>query len=166
MTKHTFYRGDVIDCLRKIPEKSVNTVVTSPPYWGLRDYGVDGQLGLESTPDEYVAKMVDVFREVRRVLRDDGTLWLNLGDTYCGTGNKGDYKDPKYLDGRNGQKVALNNKIKGLKAKDLVGIPGVLLLPFVLMAGILGRILYGINQVQCRKVLKIDAQRRMSIYSC
>jgi DNA modification methylase len=67
--------------------------------------------------------MVEVFREVKRVLRNDGTLWLNLGDSYCGTGNKGEYKDPKYLDGRNGQKVALNNKIKGLKAKDLVGIP-------------------------------------------
>ena len=91
--------------------------------WGLRDYGVEGQFGLESTPEEYVAKMVEVFREVKRVLRDDGTLWLNLGDSYCGTGNKGEYKDPKYLDGRNGQKVAINNKIKGLKAKDLVGIP-------------------------------------------
>jgi len=97
--------------------------VTSPPYWGLRDYGVEGQLGLESTPEEYVSKMVEIFREVKRVLRDDGTLWLNLGDCYCGTGNKGEYKDPKYLDGRNGQKVALNNKIKGLKSKDLVGIP-------------------------------------------
>ena len=62
----------------------MQTVVTSPPYWGLRDYGVDGQMGLEGTPEEYVAGMVDVFREVRRVLRDDGTLWLNLGDSYAG----------------------------------------------------------------------------------
>jgi len=117
------YNMDCMEGLKQLPDNSINCCVTSPPYWGLRDYGVEGQLGLESTPEEYVAKMVEVFREVKRVLRKDGTLWLNLGDSYCGTGNKGEYKDPKYLDGRNGQKVALNNKIKGLKSKDLVGIP-------------------------------------------
>ena len=81
------------------------------------------QLGLESTPEEYVDNMINVFREVKRVLRDDGTLWLNLGDTYCGTGSKGEYKDPKHKDGRNGQTIALNTKIQGLKPKDMVGIP-------------------------------------------
>ena len=137
MTKHIFYHGDVIDCLRKIPEKSVNTVVTSPPYWGLRDYGVDGQLGLESTPDEYVAKMADVFREVRRVLRDDGTLWLNLGDSYAsrggiaqphrdggsgGIGKKGTRGMQSYSAAGGGfiKPSAINN---GLKPKDLIGIP-------------------------------------------
>jgi len=114
---------DCLEGLKLLDDNSIDCCVTSPPYWGLRDYGVEGQIGLESTPEEYVTKMVEVFREVKRVLRKDGTLWLNLGDSYCGTGNKGEYKDPKYLDGRNGQKVALNNKIKGLKAKDLVGIP-------------------------------------------
>lgn len=74
--------GDCIDSLPRIPDGSVNCCVTSPPYFGLRDYGVDGQIGLEQTPEEYVAKMVEVFREVRRVLRDDGALWLNLGDSY------------------------------------------------------------------------------------
>ena len=117
------YQGDALETLKQMEDESINCCVTSPPYWGLRDYGVDGQLGLEPTPDEYVAKMVEVFREVKRVLRNDGTLWLNLGDSYCGTGNKGEYKDPKYTNGRNGQKVALNNKIDGLKSKDLVGIP-------------------------------------------
>ena len=117
------YQGDVLNVLKTFPDESIHCCVTSPPYWGLRDYGVEGQIGLEKTPEEYVLKMVEVFREVKRVLRKDGTLWLNLGDSYCGTGNKGKYKDPKYLNGRNGQKVALNNKIKGLKAKDLVGIP-------------------------------------------
>jgi DNA modification methylase len=117
------YQGNVLKVLKTFPDESIHCCVTSPPYWGLRDYGVEGQLGLESTPEEYVSKMVEVFREVKRVLRKDGTLWLNLGDSYCGTGNKGEYKDPKYLDGRNGQKVALNNKIKGMKSKDLVGIP-------------------------------------------
>ena len=79
-------QGDAIEVLKTMPDQSINTCVTSPPYWGLRDYGVEGQLGLESTPDEYVAKMVEVFREVRRVLRDDGTLWLNLGDSYASGG--------------------------------------------------------------------------------
>ena len=74
--------GDVIDRLRDIPDQCVQTVVTSPPYFGLRDYGVDGQIGLEPTPEEFVETIVETFREVRRVLRDDGTVWLNLGDSY------------------------------------------------------------------------------------
>ena len=75
--------GDCLEVLKTLPDKSVNCCITSPPYWGLRDYGVDGQLGLEKTPEEYVAHMVEVFREVRRVLKDDGTCWLNLGDSYA-----------------------------------------------------------------------------------
>lgn len=83
--------GDCREVLRRMPERSVHCAVSSPPYWGLRDYGVAGQLGLERTPQEYVENMVDVFREVRRVLRDDGTLWLNLGDCYAtGAGKVGD----------------------------------------------------------------------------
>ena len=81
------YRGDVLDVLRRMPAKSVHTVVTSPPYWGLRDYGVDGQIGSEETVEEFVAKLVEVFTEVYRVLRDDGTVWLNIGDSYSGNGN-------------------------------------------------------------------------------
>src|SRR5688500_2131722 len=75
--------GDSRELLRTMPAGSVNCCVTSPPYFGLRDYGVEGQMGLEQTPDEYVAGMVALFAEVRRVLRDDGTLWLNLGDSYA-----------------------------------------------------------------------------------
>ena len=85
MNTVTIHVGDCLDTLRTMPDASVQCCVTSPPYWGLRDYGHyghDGQIGLESTPEAYVARMVEVFREVRRVLRDDGTLWLNLGDTY------------------------------------------------------------------------------------
>lgn len=78
----TLHLGDCRESLRSLAAGSVQTCVTSPPYFGLRDYGHDGQLGLEQTPDEYVFTMVDVFREVRRVLADDGTLWLNLGDSY------------------------------------------------------------------------------------
>ena len=117
-------KGDCSESLKKLDDKSVNTCITSPPYWGLRDYnGEDKQLGMEDTPEEFISNLVDVFREVKRVLRDDGTVWLNLGDTYCGTGHKGNYTDPKHKEGRNGQKIALNNKIDGLKSKDLVGIP-------------------------------------------
>jgi DNA modification methylase len=82
--------GDCLVSLKTLPDQSVNCAVTSPPYFGLRDYGHDGQIGLEESPDEYAAKLVEVFREVRRVLRDDGTLWLNLGDSYAGSGRGGD----------------------------------------------------------------------------
>ena len=82
MNTYKIITGDCIDGLRTLPDASVHCCVTSPPYWGLRDYGHDGQIGLESTPEAYVARMVEVFREVRRVLRDDGTCWVNLGDSY------------------------------------------------------------------------------------
>jgi site-specific DNA-methyltransferase (adenine-specific) len=84
MTSHRIIQGDCIESMRTLPDASVHCCVTSPPYWGLRDYGHDGQIGLEATPEAYVARMVDVFREVRRALRKDGTLWLNLGDSYKG----------------------------------------------------------------------------------
>ena len=86
-------QGDCLDRLRDLPDNHVHTCVTSPPYFGLRDYGVDGQIGLEATPDEFVAKMAQVFREVRRVLRDDGTLWLNLGDSYAGGNTGGKWRE-------------------------------------------------------------------------
>ena len=76
------YHGDCLDVLRTMPDRSVHMCATSPPFYGLRDYGVDGQIGLEETPDEWVARLVAVFREVKRVLRDDGTLWIEIGDSY------------------------------------------------------------------------------------
>jgi len=82
MSSWRVIEGDAREALPAVPAESVQCVVTSPPYWGLRDYGVEGQLGLESTPEEYVANLVAVFREIRRVLRKDGTVWLNLGDSY------------------------------------------------------------------------------------
>ena len=115
--------GDCLNILKTLSDKSINCCVTSPPYYGLRDYGVDGQVGLEDTPDEYVKKLVEIFREVRRVLRDDGTLWMNLGDSYCGTGSKGEWVDPKNPNGRNGQSISKTQKIAGYKSKDLIGIP-------------------------------------------
>ena len=116
--------GDVLDRLREMPDESVQCCVTSPPYWSLRDYGVDGQIGLEPTPAEYVAKMVAVFREVRRVLRDDGTLWLNLGDSYAASSNTGGTNSIQGSAKRMGAMTSKGHRIPdGLKPKDLVGIP-------------------------------------------
>ena len=114
------YQGDALEILKQMEDESIHCCVTSPPYWGLRDYGVDGQLGLESTPEEYVANMVEVFREVKRVLRKDGTLWLNLGDTYNGTkiGNTETKKNPRVVSDSFIKKSAPN-----VKVKDLIGIP-------------------------------------------
>lgn len=114
---------DVRQALTNTPSQSVRTVVTSPPYWGLRDYGSSNQIGQEEHPDLYIENLVKVFRETKRILADDGTLWVNVGDTYVGTGHKGNSKDPKNPEGRNGQMVALNHKVEGLKPKDMVGIP-------------------------------------------
>lgn len=77
------YVGDAQECLKKLPDNSIDCCVTSPPYWGLRDYGVKGQLGLERTPEEHIAALAKVFREVHRVLKPEGTLWVNYGDTYA-----------------------------------------------------------------------------------
>lgn len=119
--------GDCRDILPTLPEASVQCVVTSPPYWGLRDYGVDRQIGLEKTPEEYVATMVAVFREVRRVLRDDGTLWLNLGDSYANTGKSGGGEQGARWAQMGGRTDECKGTFKyappGLKPKDLVGIP-------------------------------------------
>ncbi|MEK9662010.1 MAG: site-specific DNA-methyltransferase, partial [Alphaproteobacteria bacterium] len=110
-----------------LADKSVNCCVTSPPYFGLRDYGHAGQIGLEPTPDEFVAKLVEVFREVRRVLRDDGTLWLNLGDSYASGGRKS--RDPgqsKIHPAFKGDAFADGlrpDDPEGIKQKDLLGIP-------------------------------------------
>ena len=118
--------GDVRETLAQIPDTTVQCCVTSPPYFGLRDYGHDGQIGLEPTPDEYVAQMVAVFREVRRVLRDDGTLWLNLGDSYAA--NRG-YQVPQTKGGaKHGPAMAVSGRGQvasdyGVKPKDLLGIP-------------------------------------------
>jgi DNA modification methylase len=119
--------GDVRQTLATLPEKSVNCCVTSPPYFGLRDYGVDGQIGLEPTPAEFVAELVAVFREVRRVLRDDGTLWLNLGDSYNAAGRAGHGTRQGCKQGTNRASATKADNcrpsVDWLKPKDLIGIP-------------------------------------------
>ncbi len=127
--------GDCTALLVAMPAESVQCCITSPPYWGLRDYGMPGQLGLEPTPEEYVARMVEVFREVRRVLRDNGTLWLNLGDSYASggaggaspsstlTGGGRAYRDGSKLEAMHDGGGVARKVPAGLKPKDLVGIP-------------------------------------------
>jgi len=132
--KNTIIQGDSLEVLRQIPDESIDCVITSPPYWGLRDYGHDGQIGLEKTPEEFVGKLVALFSEVKRCLKKEGTLWLNLGDSYAGSG-KGSNSDgtphPATLTGKQGTHkgttdgLHIPQKAKdiGLKSKDLVGIP-------------------------------------------
>ncbi len=143
MNKLTILQGDCRAVLKTLPDQSVQTCVTSPPYWGLRDYGCAGQLGLESTPEEYVSAIVDVFREVRRVLRDDGTLWIVIGDSYSGSGKGGNPDEGKQatnagsqtigtLYGKTGEsarQAAVMNVSRrlcaeqGMPPKQLIGIP-------------------------------------------
>jgi DNA modification methylase len=123
MSKAKIIVGDVRTALQVLPEQSVQTCITSPPYWGLRDYGEGDQIGLEETPQQYVDQMVEVFREVWRVLKDDGTLWLNIGDSYSGSGkgpagNLGATHNERHMEGKHSAIVPA-----GLKPKDLVGIP-------------------------------------------
>ena len=126
--------GDCIKMMQTLPDKSVNCCVTSPPYFGLRDYGHEGQIGLEETPDAFVKKIVEVFREVKRVLKDDGTLWLNIGDSYAS------YRDGKAtpdttrgsstgtLVAKGSAKNRMSSTFLGsdVKHKDLIGIPWML----------------------------------------
>ncbi|MBH3364826.1 MULTISPECIES: DNA-methyltransferase [Pseudomonas] len=128
--QHRILVGDCIDMMRTLPDQSVHTCITSPPYFGLRDYGVDGQIGLEASPREFIDNLVAVFREVRRVLRDDGTLWVNLGDSYAGSWGahgRGDMGlGGQSLTAR--QVAASARKLKKpnhaeFKPKDLMGLP-------------------------------------------
>lgn len=138
MSVATLYCGDAREVLARLPTESVQCVVTSPPYWGLRDYGVAGQLGLEPTPEEYVLKLTALCREVRRVLRMDGTLWLNMGDCYassppgCANGGVSESSGLHGVRGISGtyretlrQSVGQkrNTVVGALKPKDLVGLP-------------------------------------------
>jgi DNA modification methylase len=112
--------GDVQSVLLELKDDSVNCCVTSPPYWGLRDYGVNGQIGMESTPEEYISKLTAVFHEIKRILRPDGTLWLNIGDIYSASSNTGGTSSFQ----KAGPTTAKGHGLQsGLKPKNLVGIP-------------------------------------------
>ncbi|SFE37310.1 DNA-methyltransferase [Peptostreptococcus sp. D1] len=121
---NTIICRDALETLKNFPDESINCCITSPPYYGLRDYKSDGQIGREATVEEYLDRLVQVFRQVRRVLRKDGTCFIVIGDSYAGSGGrKGEYMDPKYPKGRNGQNPSITQKVLGYKSKDLMGIP-------------------------------------------
>lgn len=128
METNRILQGDALSVLRALPDESVHCIVTSPPYYGLRDYGVSGQIGLEQTPAEYAARLTGVFREARRVLRRDGTFWLNIGDSYAGSGKGKDSEDVKrryhYQPGN--PALCLPKTWDGVKPKDMLGIPWML----------------------------------------
>lgn len=128
---NTIHNMNCLEGFKKLDDNSFDCCVASPPYWGLRDYGINGQIGIESSLDEYLDSLVEVFREVRRVLKDNGTLWLNLGDSYVGTG--GDRKkavkneifqhQQKSNPGEGRYERIKKLKESKLKPKDLIGIP-------------------------------------------
>ncbi len=121
---YTLYEGNCLSVFKKMKSESIQCCITSPPYWGLRDYGEAGQLGLEATPEEYIAKTVKIFNEVKRVLRDDGTLWLNLGDSYCATTKDSGGHNQKQDTNKGAWHENRKWQIpRGLKPKDLCGIP-------------------------------------------
>jgi DNA modification methylase len=131
MTVNTILLGNNIETLKTLPDNFVNCCVTSPPYYGLRNYETEGQIGLEETPDEYIKKLVDVFREVKRVLRDDGTLWVNIGDSYCCIGTGSSTQKSSTLGGGKATQIEAGKrpckKPNGdIKSKDLIGIPWML----------------------------------------
>ncbi len=120
LRESTLYQGDAHRILGRLPTQSVQCVVTSPPYWGLRNYGIEGQIGLEETQPQFLNRLVAVFAEVRRVLKDDGVLWLNIGDGYT-SGNRG-YRAPDKKNPARAMDVRPDTP-EGLKPKDLLGIP-------------------------------------------
>lgn len=142
MEHNTIYTGDALDVLRTLPAQAVNCAVTSPPYYGLRDYGVAGQIGREDTPEVYVARLTAVFRELRRVLADNGTLWVNIGDSYWGGKGRGgessyEYQASRYKSGISFTRPCSNTGARGvigprqgrhelIKRKDLIGVPWML----------------------------------------
>lgn len=120
---NTIICGDALETLKKFPDESINCSITSPPYYGLRDYHKKEQIGREKTVEEYLDRLINVFREVRRVLKKDGTCFIVIGDSYAGTSSKKEQRDPKYPKGRNGQNPSITQKVLGYKSKDLMGIP-------------------------------------------
>jgi len=153
--QNTVLCGDALEVLKTLPDECVQMCVTSPPYYGLRDYGAEGQIGCEQTPFEYIDRLTEIFREVRRVLKSNGTLWLNIADSYAGSGkgvwSKSLAERPKskqtYHSLNTDENAALPKKWDGIKASR-----GSLPLHFVRTAGICGVILSGRSLTACRRL--------------
>jgi len=127
-SENRIINADALHALRSLPDGIADCCITSPPYYALRDYGVDGQIGLEKTPEEYISRLVEVFAEVKRVLRDDGTLWVNIGDSYAGSGKGGnpDMYAHGVISHYRLSKGISTPVFDGIKSKDLIGIPWML----------------------------------------
>ncbi len=153
------YLGDALETIKTFPDNSIDCVVTSPPYYALRDYGIDGQIGLEETPEAYTQRLVDLFHEIKRTLKDEGTLWVNIGDSYYGGGGEmqrlmsiaGIFR--RGVSGLIAGIACLTSKagIKTLRIKTLSGFRGCLPLLSVQMDGIYDRILFGTSQIRCQR---------------
>ena len=115
--------GDALETLKKFPDECINSCITSPPYYGLRDYHNERQIGRETTVEEYLDRLIKVFKEVRRVLKKDGTCFIVIADSYAGSCGKGQSTDLKYPKGRNGQSSSITQKVLGCKPKDMLGVP-------------------------------------------
>lgn len=129
MEFNKIYQGDCLEVLKTFENNSIDCCVTSPPYFALRDYGIDGQIGVETTPESYIMRLTEVFKEVYRVLKPEGTLWVNIGDSYNGSGgnHKEGHKNDSGFQGNIGVKYGGKGaKVDGLKPKDLIGIPWML----------------------------------------
>ena len=134
MNKNVIYQGDCLEVLRHFPDESINCCVTSSPYYALRDYGIQGQIGNEASPEEYINKLTEIFAEVKRVLKNDGTLWVVIADSYAGsnqgagtknlTNKQASNRGTNYMNDKSHQSKL--SRLKGYKAKDLIGIPWML----------------------------------------
>ena len=159
----TILQGDSRRVLSRLPSESVQCVVTSPPYWGLRDYGISKQIGLENTLPEFIESLTAVFRETRRVLKDDGILWLNIGDGYT-SGNRG-WRAPDKKNPARAMSVRPETP-EGLKPKDLLGIPWRLALPSKRTVGFSAAILFGTSRMPCRRAFATAHRARTNTSSC
>lgn len=173
--------SEIVETMKKWANAGVKAqvCVTSPPYFGLRDYGHEGQIGLEQTPEEYVAVMMNVFRYVREVLADDGTVWLNIGDSNWSASLERETSVEAMWGNRRGSDLSDGRKIsryiigvdaslvqKGLNLKTCWEYLGCLHLPFDLTVGILDKILFGQNRTLCLGARWIVVQSRTSTFSC
>src|SRR4051812_16440385 len=123
MQVNKIYTGDCLEWLRQMPDNFIDCCVTSPPYYGLRNYNVAGQIGLEETPEAYVSKLMEVFHDVKRVVKKNGTLWLNLGDSYNGSGDRPSNTGVTSLVQASNKGAYRAGNVRNLKPKDLIGIP-------------------------------------------
>jgi hypothetical protein len=163
MKLNSIFQGDAAEVLRSFPDCSVDCCVTSPPYFGLRDYGVSGQIGLEDEPEDYIRRLMEVFMEVYRVLKPAGTLWLNLGDSYNGSGKcaGGDLSNCLQSSNKEAQKTK-PTWVKGLKKKDLIGIPWLVAFDLRSKGWYLRQESSGTNPTPCPKASVTAAPKAMN----